>query len=680
MPLPLPTLDTRRWADLVEEGRALIPRYAPEWTDHNVHDPGITLMELLAWVVEQEIYRNNRIPDAHRLKFLKLLGLAPQPPKAARVPVTLRFNNPNPTLTLPANTLLHANSSLPFRTLSELSVVDAHIVAARTSDGETATDLTRLLEDGIPIHPFGINPAVDAAFYVGFARPLPVGVRASIWFWFEGARGSAEREAIRTVLQQHADACVPIYPETQACEPAPPAEVGDTPEPPLQHHSVRTVWEYFDGADWIAFPDDAITDETRAFSLNGAMHLRPAAAMQADPQDGRFYLRCRITAGRHDCAPVLRAMALNTVSAEQSTLHNDVLATGDNTPRQTGQLLARQIADGSVALSGDALAWRQVDGLDASQRSDAHFVVDATRGEVTFGDGELGRVLPTGSQLTATYKATVGSAGNVRAGAHWQLDDAALDALLHATNRVDAESGAAAETLEQVAGRAAATLWAHERLVELCPAGQLTFDQLPRERLLARRAPQRATTVLDFERLVFDVPGTAIARARAWAALDAAYPCYNAPGTVTVVIVPHLPQGRPQPTPALRELVHAHLNMRRIIGTRLIVVGPDYLTVRVVADVRARRGQDVGRVQADIERSLADFLDPLKGGPAGLGWPFGRNVYRSEILQVIDNVSGVDHVLSLSLFADDGEHQCDNICLSATMLTESGKHQIEVRT
>ena len=68
MPLPLPSLDTRRWSDLVAEGRALIPRYAPTWTDHNVHDPGIMLVELFAWIVEQLIYRANRIPIRHRLK------------------------------------------------------------------------------------------------------------------------------------------------------------------------------------------------------------------------------------------------------------------------------------------------------------------------------------------------------------------------------------------------------------------------------------------------------------------------------------------------------------------------------------------------------------------------------------------------------------------------------------
>ena len=90
MTLPLPQLDDRRWADLVEEGRALIPAYAPDWTDHpgwtdhNVHDPGITLIELFAWIAEMDVYQLNQVPERHRRKFLELVGLLPQPPRPAR--------------------------------------------------------------------------------------------------------------------------------------------------------------------------------------------------------------------------------------------------------------------------------------------------------------------------------------------------------------------------------------------------------------------------------------------------------------------------------------------------------------------------------------------------------------------------------------------------------------------
>jgi baseplate J-like protein len=73
MPLPLPNLDTRRFDDLVAEMKALIPRYAPEWTNHNASDPGVTLIELLAWITEATLYRINRIPERTYLNFLSLL-------------------------------------------------------------------------------------------------------------------------------------------------------------------------------------------------------------------------------------------------------------------------------------------------------------------------------------------------------------------------------------------------------------------------------------------------------------------------------------------------------------------------------------------------------------------------------------------------------------------------------
>lgn len=74
MPLPLPNLDNRSYTDLVEEARALIPTYDPFWTDHNPSDPGITLIELFAWLTEMLIYQADHVPDARYETFLKLLN------------------------------------------------------------------------------------------------------------------------------------------------------------------------------------------------------------------------------------------------------------------------------------------------------------------------------------------------------------------------------------------------------------------------------------------------------------------------------------------------------------------------------------------------------------------------------------------------------------------------------
>ena len=74
MALPLPDLDDRTFADLLEEARARIISHDPDWTNHNPSDPGVTLVELFAWLAEMLIYRANRVPDRHLVTFLKLLN------------------------------------------------------------------------------------------------------------------------------------------------------------------------------------------------------------------------------------------------------------------------------------------------------------------------------------------------------------------------------------------------------------------------------------------------------------------------------------------------------------------------------------------------------------------------------------------------------------------------------
>ena len=73
--IDVPRLDSIAFDALVEEGRGLIPRYAPDWTDHNLHDPGMTLLDLLAWIVDQQVYRIGFVSDAHIAAFAALLGV-----------------------------------------------------------------------------------------------------------------------------------------------------------------------------------------------------------------------------------------------------------------------------------------------------------------------------------------------------------------------------------------------------------------------------------------------------------------------------------------------------------------------------------------------------------------------------------------------------------------------------
>src|SRR5713226_3409413 len=163
MPIPLPQLDDRRWSDLIDEGRALIPLYAQDWTDHNVHDPGITLMELFAWIAEMDIYQLNRIPDLYRRKFLQLAGLSSQPPSPGHAVLAFERKNGNKKLFLPATTEFAgadpAGTSTSFRTLQEVVVAAATLQAIQSQSGGTFEDLTSQWKRTEPLAVFGAEPA-----------------------------------------------------------------------------------------------------------------------------------------------------------------------------------------------------------------------------------------------------------------------------------------------------------------------------------------------------------------------------------------------------------------------------------------------------------------------------------------------------------------------------------------
>src|SRR5438128_9601027 len=94
MPIPNPILDDRSYQQLRDELVGRIPVYAPEWTDHNASDPGITLIELFAFLGENLLFRFNQIPDATKLAFLKLLQIPLRPAVPARAMVTLASSDP----------------------------------------------------------------------------------------------------------------------------------------------------------------------------------------------------------------------------------------------------------------------------------------------------------------------------------------------------------------------------------------------------------------------------------------------------------------------------------------------------------------------------------------------------------------------------------------------------------
>ena len=135
--LPSPHLDDRRFQDLVDDAKRMIAQRCPEWTDHNVSDPGVTLIEAFAFMTDELFYRLNRVPDRLYIAFLELLGVSLHPPTAATVELLLWLSAPQPSpVVVPKGTeaatrRTDEDDTVSFATARELAGEDASFAARR---------------------------------------------------------------------------------------------------------------------------------------------------------------------------------------------------------------------------------------------------------------------------------------------------------------------------------------------------------------------------------------------------------------------------------------------------------------------------------------------------------------------------------------------------------------------
>src|SRR5438445_4768410 len=104
MPLTEPLIDDRTFEQIVSDLRFRIPRYTKEWTNYNDSDPGMTLLQLFAWLSEMMQYRMNQVPLKNYIKFLKLLGEELEPPSPAVAHLTFITKGGTPAGQVPERT------------------------------------------------------------------------------------------------------------------------------------------------------------------------------------------------------------------------------------------------------------------------------------------------------------------------------------------------------------------------------------------------------------------------------------------------------------------------------------------------------------------------------------------------------------------------------------------------
>src|SRR3954466_2524303 len=169
MALPSPNLDDRRFQQFVDDAKRYIQQRAPEWTDHNVSDPGVTLVETVAHMADQIVYRLNRGPEKNHLAFLDLVGITLFPPSAARTDVTFWLSAPQeeaipvPVGTEVATRRTPVDEAIRFETTEELDIVPCAMaaLAVQTSDVGGVADRTDDWRVGTGVRAFSAAPVQE---------------------------------------------------------------------------------------------------------------------------------------------------------------------------------------------------------------------------------------------------------------------------------------------------------------------------------------------------------------------------------------------------------------------------------------------------------------------------------------------------------------------------------------
>lgn len=712
MPLQTPTLDTRRYQQILDEALARIPVYTPEYTNFNKSDPGVTLIEVFAFMTENLLYRSSLIPERNRRAFLNLLGLPLQPGAPARGMVAFT-NERGPLRTITLNGDLEARAGqVPFRTEAGLDVLPVEVQVfykhkVSVSDPGMQEYYRQLYASYVGAQPL----ATTAAIYE--TRPLPPGgvdlgvdaVDGSLWLALLVRAGDKpfnndQKKKVREQIGGRVLSLglVPIPPEASR-RLAPIGQEQRASGALLRYQAPRLptggalplepsqrVPRYQDlpavaTADLLAEPGVAQITLPGASELELWSNLDPLEDGVGDfppsLEDTSFgerlitWLRVQApTSG----ARFLWAGANAAMVTQRTRVSGELLPPGSGEPDQAAQLAHAPVISATLRLtvtaeSGQA-EWRLVDdlfvagaevpvpdprlppGTPPPPRGDPRaYVLDAESGVVRFGDGAHGARPPFGATLRADYDYSQGAAGNVGAGAISAAP--ALPSGIKVSNPVPTWGGAAPEGVRDGERQITRYLQHQDRMVALA----------------------------DFEAITYRTPGVEVGRVEVLPAFSPAIAGGepgDAPGAVTLMLIPRNDPAHPDapvPDRLFLDAVCAHLEPRRLVTTEIFLRAPVYRPVWVSIGITVAPRASIAEVSEAVKAAVRQFLSPLPppgtspldeqtpplGTPpppgAERGWPLRKPVMRLELLAVANRVPGVQLVNDTYLVDAVGNRQ-----------------------
>ncbi|MFB9275285.1 putative baseplate assembly protein [Cohnella cellulosilytica] len=731
--LPRIPLDDRTFENIVQESRRGIPRRLPEWTDENAHDPGITFVELFAWLSEMQQYYLSRVPERNVRKFLELLGIFPR--EAAQAEADVTFGNVREPVTLPAGTKLQAEDQV-FETTEAVKLLPLEIERIVTRTEKETSDRSASNERGnVAFYAFGREAEADSRLYIAFDREVEAGESLSLYVKL------ADGE------------------ETKAGGIIPSARV-----------SWKAYgWDEENGNSWL--PLELVEDGTLHLTSSGRIAFRVVSPMRpvivhpaADRP--RYWICCILEEAGYELPPRIDQVLLNTARLRQRDTKSEQM-TFDGTGLADQELEADSLLARCGKLrvqvrqsDGRWREWREVPDFALADAGSEVYVVERESGSggasrVRFGDGVRGAIPGEGAgnvrrihcsedfaelrwigrsnglphQKLRLYDLPVkrrdglrlqvgvpeGKDGRLvwedwepvsdfdRSGPldrHYRFDPATGE-LTFGNDERGAIPALAAEpnlcvTVCEFGGGERGNIkpgllnrWVmEEQDVLLLTADNLdygfggaeaeTLEECVERARTQWQVPYCAVTDEDYVRIAMDTPGLKVSRVHV-------IPNYApgrerpADGAVTVVVVPKGLSETPVPSAGFLATVAKHLDDRRLITTEVHVVAPDYVkvTVHAVVVVEPHFMEEGHRIVAALNRLLAPLDKP--GGIQG--WPFGRTVHKGDIYGAISQVKGVAYVQDLWLDAEGTavrKSAGGDLELPETAIVYSGAHRVEL--
>jgi hypothetical protein len=694
MPLQLPVLDDRNFEQLLEEARRRIPVYTPEWTNFGGEsDPGITIVQLFAFLTENLLYRANRVPELNRLKFLQLLGIPLRPAAPADGLITV-LNERGPVAALPLEQgIVVSAGNIDFLTRDPLTVlpVEAQVYykrrlletdprladfqakyeairAAKLAEVEEAPatppttgdepvltsvqldfyETTRLPAPtpGNPNPVLDLVETSDRAVYIALLAPTNVRV--------DEARVAIANSILSIgIVPTLAGDIPPLQPGR--------ATARRTPGPSL----IYEIPEVQTGTPVARYTRLRVRQQPDVFTTTGIVQVELPSASQLQTWEFSEPL----DEGTDDFPPRLEDEEVSKRLVTWIRLRLPAPTQGGETPAQE-------------ALAGEKrLTWI---GINAARVMQAVPVVNELLGQ---GNGEPDQtvVLANTPVLTASVRLVIeGENGTARL---WRLTDDLLAARPDdEVFTLDAESGlvrfgdglrgqrppagrrilASYEYGGGLQGNVGIGAIKTSREPRL-QGGYKIDNPLPtsggslgqsvaegeRDMPLVLRHRDRLVTQQDFVDITRRTPGVDIGRVEVLPLFLPSNPQETACGVVTVMVVPKFDTLRPLwPTPDRLFLrrVCDHLDSRRLVTTEIYVRGPQYVAVYVSVGIQVRGGFFPDTVRQEVGTRLNGYLSALPpGGPDGKGWPLNKRLLRKDLEAVVTRVPGVEFVESLEL-------------------------------